>query len=458
MMEVSLRDILNAREARVRRQQALLTEYRAPLLCFTMNIAGPVKTTPLIQRGFRTGLALLDSHLPQEKILFREVRTLPTGWEAYYVVSAPALALKSVCTDMEEKHPLGRLFDMDVINTDGTKLEREKQRGCIVCGATGRGCAASRAHSVEQLQTVTMDILTQYFRSRDSEQFASIAVQSLIDEVHTTPKPGLVDRRNNGSHKDMDVRLFEISARALQPYFKRCVQIGQETAHRPSEETFPLLRDAGLKAEKTMFSATGGINTHKGAIYTLGILCGSVGRLWSADKPIADSGEILAECVRIAHTFVQKDFASAKGKTAGERLYLQQGMRGIRGEIAEGLPSVRNIGLPCFRQFLADGFSENDAGVYTLLHLIANVADTNLYKRGGEAGAQWAAKATSELLSASRYPAIQQIEALDDGFIARNLSPGGCADLLAATYFLHKLAQWRQNLRHRNAEFEPYFL
>ena len=441
MMEVSLQDILSAREARVQRQQALLTEYRAPLLCFTMNIAGPVKTTPLIERGFYAGLELLDSRLSKEKLLFRESRILPTGCEGNYVISMPAGELKQLCTHIEESHPLGRLFDMDVIDADGTKLERETERSCMVCGATGRFCAASRTHSVEQLQAVAQSLLTRYFCNRDQEQVALLAVQSLIDEVHTTPKPGLVDCRNNGSHKDMDVRLFESSALALQSYFKSCVQIGQETALLPPEETFPLLRAAGLEAEKTMFSTTGGVNTHKGAIYTLGILCGSVGRLWSAEKPIADREEILAECARIVYTSVQKDLASAKGKTTGEQLYLQQGIRGIRGEIAEGLPSVRNIGLPRFQQFLADGFSENDAGSYTLLHLIANVTDTNLYKRGGEAGAQWAAKATSELLSATKYPSIQQIEALDDEFIARNLSPGGCADLLAATYFLQKLAQ-----------------
>ncbi len=449
-MEVSLHDILNARETRVRRQQSLLTEYRAPLLCFTMNIAGPVKTTPLIERGFYAGLELLDSRLPKEKLLFRESCVFPTGCEGNYVISMPAGELKQLCAQIEEKHPLGRLFDMDVIDTDGTKLERKTQRSCMVCGATGRFCAASRAHSVEQLQAVTSEMLTRYFRNWDPERVAFLAVQSLMDEVHTTPKPGLVDCRNNGSHKDMDVHLFEISAHTLQPYFKRCVQIGQMTAHRTQEETFPLLRDAGLQAEKAMFQATGGINTHKGAIYTLGILCGSVGRLWSAEKPIADSEEILAECAGIVHASVQKDFASAKGKTAGERLYLQQGIRGIRGEIAEGLPSVRNIGLPCFQQFLADGFSENDAGVYTLLHLIASVVDTNLYKRGGEAGAQWAAKAASALLSAGQNPTIQQIEVLDDGFIARNLSPGGCADLLAVTYFLRKLSQsFLPSLRQR---------
>ena len=209
-MDVRLIDILNAREARVHHQEILLTEYRAPLLCFTMNIAGPVKTSPMIERGFRAGLALLDR---QENILFKDVRILPTGCEAYYVISAPAAEIKDFCVRIEENHPLGRLFDMDVLDIDGTKLERENQRSCIVCGAPGRACAASRAHSVAQLQEITTRILTDFFR----EQVADLAVQCLIDEVHTTPKPGLVDQRNNGSHKDMDAALFVSSAQALGP-------------------------------------------------------------------------------------------------------------------------------------------------------------------------------------------------------------------------------------------------
>lgn len=426
-MEVSLHDILNAREARARQQKALLAEHRAPLLCFTMNIAGPVKVTALIEQAFREGLAMLDGQLPQEKLLYRDVQVLPTGCEAFFAVSMPAGQIKELCTDIEETHPLGRLFDMDVIDVDGHKLERKDERGCMVCGAPGRFCAASRTHSVAQLQAVTRQIL-------DRERIADLAVQSLMDEVRTTPKPGLVDTRNNGSHEDMDIHLFEASARALKPYFAKCVQIGQETAQLPAAEVFPLLRKAGLEAEKAMYDATGGVNTHKGAIYTLGVLCGSAGRLCGTGFD-----RILTECANIVSASVQADFASADGKTAGERLYLQYGLRGIRGEVADGLPSVKNIGLPRFRQALAAGLSKNDAGVYTLLHLIANVADTNLYHRGGEAGAKWACETVCALLASKPYPTKEEIETLDDAFIARRLSPGGCADLLAVTFFLNEL-------------------
>lgn len=439
-MEVSLREILDAREKRVHEQHRLLAKYQTPLICFTMNIAGPVKTSPLIERGFRAGLEALDCQLSESHVLYRRVTTAATGYEAMYAVSMAASELKALCISIEERLPLGRLFDMDVLDTNGTKLERTTLRGCIVCGAPGRGCAAGRLHPPAQLQDVTTRILREHFVRADRKRIASIAVQSLIDEVHTTPKPGLVDRRNSGSHTDMDIDHFIASAKALEPYFEECVKIGQETAACFPEDTFPLLRQAGLAAEKTMYRATGGINTHKGVIYTLGVLCGSLGRLWMPEAPVAQIGAVLSQCAEIVRSAVESDFACANGTTAGQALYLAHGLKGIRGEVAAGLPSVANISLPAYKEGLSRGLTSNDAGAVALLHLIARVEDTNLYHRGGSVGAAWAAAAAHALLQTSSHPAPEQLEALDDAFITRNLSPGGCADLLAVTYFLHSLS------------------
>lgn len=435
-MEISLLEILDAREKRAQAQQQLLAQYRVPLLCFTMNIAGPVKNSPLIRRGFQAGLDALDSQLPAECILHRQLSTEATGCEAIYAVSMAAGQLKALCTAIEESTPLGRLFDMDVLDVNGTKLERQGQRGCIVCGAPGRGCAAGRLHSVTQLQAVTNQILREHFALADQQRIAASAVQSLLDEVNTTPKPGLVDRRNSGSHRDMGMEQFTASAKALEPYFTECVKLGQDTSVQLPEMTFPLLRQAGLAAEQAMYRATGGVNTHKGAIYTLGVLCGALGRLWTPEVPIAPTQAILFQGAQLVKASAQADFAAMTGTTAGQRLYLQQGCKGIRGEVAAGLPSVADIGLPAYRDALSKGLSPNDAGAVTLLHLVAAVEDTNLLHRGGAQGAAWARDAARRLLP---HPSIQQLEALDDAFIARNLSPGGCADLLAVTYFLHSL-------------------
>lgn len=439
-MEVSLLDILDSREKRAQRQQQLLGEFAVPLLSFTMNIAGPVKTDPLIQRGFRAGLAMLENRLPEECILHREISTAFTGCEAIYAVAMDAGELKALCTAIEESCAMGRLFDMDVLDENSKKLERATLRSCMVCGAPGRACAAGRLHTVEQLQTVTGNLLREHFALADRQWFADAAVQCLIDEVEITPKPGLVDRRNSGSHADMDTSHFIASANALRPYFDRCVGLGQQTAHLPPEQTFPLLRSAGLEAEKAMYAATGGVNTHKGAIYTLGVLCGALGRLWTPETPVAPLDQIFSQCAQLVEESVSADFAAMTGATAGERLYLHQGLKGIRGEVAAGLPGVANIGLRVFQKGLQNGLSANHAGAVTLLHLIAGVEDTNLHHRGGREGAAWAKDTVRALLQAAPYPDMKQLEQLDDAFIARRLSPGGCADLLAATCFLHSLS------------------
>lgn len=415
---ITLNEILQAREDRALLQRKLLQEFANPLICFTMNIAGPVKTSPLIQWGFQTGLDSLLAALPVPA-QHKQVRILSTGWEAYLSVPLPARRLKDICVQIEEATPLGRLFDMDVMDVTGEKLQRETERACLICGNPGRGCASRRLHSVDELQAVTEQILV-----------SELAVQSLLREADTTPKPGLVDRRNNGSHKDMCLQSFVASANALRPYFAQCAEIGQQTAQQPPQNTFRLLRQAGVRAEQTMLEATGGVNTHKGAIFTLGILCGSIGRLNTYDIDA-----ILCQ-VSLMGKEAELDFSHANSDTAGQRLYLQRNIRGIRGEVADGLPSVTGIGLPVYKDGLSRGLSPNDAGAVALLHLIASVEDTNLYHRGGADGAAWAAQSAQALLHA---PSLRQIEELDDAFIARNLSPGGCADLLAVTYFLHSL-------------------
>ncbi len=443
MEEVTLWQILQAREERAERQRALLETYRRPLICFTMNIPGPVKDSPLIRRAFLWGCGQLEARLPG--LLHREVRIERTGCEGYFVAEGDALTVKAVCAALEEETPLGRLFDMDVLDGSGRKLDRSEvglgERGCLVCGAPGRGCAARRLHSVVQLQQAVRSILEAHFREEDPKSFADLAVRSLLREVETTPKPGLVDRRNSGSHTDMDIHTFYASAEALRGYFHTCVELGRDTASLLPGQTFAALRKAGLQAEEIMYRATGGVNTHKGAIFTLGLLCGGLGRLWRAEVPVPELSDLLRETASLASCSL-RDLEESPA-THGQRLYRQLGLTGIRGEAAAGFPSLENIALPVLRACREEGNSENDAGVIALLHLMAHVEDTNLYHRGGPEGAAWAKETVRKLLP---RPDIRAVEALDDAFIQRNLSPGGCADLLAAACFLDSLIIGRGDL------------
>ena len=439
MTEVTLSQMLDAREERVKKQQDILSRFRLPLISFTMNIAGPIKTSPLIERSFFEGVKLIKKSLPQDSIIYQDIVIKPTGCEAMFSVKYEASKLKDICSSLEEGLTIGRLFDMDVINADGSKLERRNPRNCVVCGAPGRICAAGRVHPVAEIQAVTREIMENHFFLLDKERCSALAVKSLLDEVYTTPKPGLVDCRNNGSHNDMDINTFEKSAHVLKPYFEECFSIGKNTANLSPSETFSLLRNAGILAEKTMYNATGGINTHKGAIYSMGILCGSIGRLWLPEIPFGCASDICLESANVVKEAVQKDFEQIDLTTAGGRLYLNYGISGIRGEVASGFDSVLKIGLPRYKALRNKKFNSNDAGAITLLYLISNVKDTNLYHRGGIKGAEDAVKTTKKLLTNFPEPAKKHIETLDDAFIKQNLSPGGCADLLAITYFLDSL-------------------
>ena len=447
--QITLTEMLDAREARAGIQMQMQKKHPHPLICFTMNIAGPVKNSPTIHRAFSFGLNELKKSLTAFTVLEERDENLKTGPVYYCSVKGNADAVKNICTVIEESSPIGRLFDIDVLGDDGKKLERKKERCCIVCGSSGRMCAASRAHPVSELQTVTAKLIAEHFAKTDSKIIAKSAKESLLQEVATTPKPGLVDLSNNGSHKDMTPDTFQKSANALEPYFEKCVTYGIETAEESPETTFSMLRKTGHEAEKSMYKATDGVNTHKGIIYSMGIMAGAIGRLWSVDTPIADTESILNECAALAKKAVENDFENIDNSTAGGRLYLLNGEKGIRGEAEKGFISVKNISLPRYKKAIAAGKNKNDAGVITLLHLISKVYDTSIFNRGGENGVTYAREYAERLLS---QPSVTNtdIEKMDEAFISKNLSPGGCADLLAITFFLDTLEYLKRKNEQEN--------
>ena len=449
--EVTLEEILLARESRGQAQQELMDRLGLTLISFSLNIAGPVKNSPLLRRAFGEGLTQLDNMLTAAslKVVERHQLDRPTGCEALWAVCGGGRQVKMLCVFLEEHHPLGRLFDLDVLDPEQGKWDRADlglpPRRCIVCGREGKGCASRRLHPVEKLQQVTNEIMTRFFAHQDCGRLADLAGRALLYEVCTTPKPGLVDRRNNGSHRDMDLFTFLDSTAALLPYFRQAIAIGQETALLPPEETFLQLRPAGIGAEQAMAWATSGVNTHKGSIFSLGTVCAAVGRLWQPEGNTWEISRLLKECASMTSQAIQADFAAMAPEntsTIGSKLYLEHGLRGIRGELADGLPSVEHVGLPALYSALKQGASIEEAGVSALLALMAAVADTNLIARGGLEGWKWTAQRTKELLhsgSASKQAAL----ILDQELIQRNLSPGGCADLLAITYFLYFLQNWK---------------
>lgn len=442
-MNELLTEILAAREQRAIKQQTLLRQYEKPLVCFTMNIPGPKKLDRDVSVGFFVGNRMLaDAIGPKALIHFEQHRAI-TGCEAYYVVDMPAEMLKRLTVEIEDSHPSARLFDMDVLDTDGRKAERQAlglpRRKCLLCDTDAVICASTRAHPLTELQDRTGFLLYLAARQLFAEYIGAQAYMALQREVNTTPKPGLVDRNNRGAHTDMDMRHFFVSANALRPFLTRCAETGYLTRDDAPQKTFSDIRSIGKEAEDAMLKATRGVNTHKGAIFSMGILCAAAGRL---DPALWQPETLLRECAAMTEGVVDTDLGHItpeNAHTPGERLYAQYGITGVRGQAEAGFPAVGRVGLPIFREGLAKGLSMNDAGCAALLHILTASDDTNLIHRSDRQTQLEVQAQIAQLLRVTPFPDHATIQNLDRDFIQRNLSPGGTADLLAMTYFLHSL-------------------
>lgn len=283
------------------------------------------------------------------------------------------------------------------------------------------------------------------------QHIAACAVEGMLYEVTATPKPGLVDRDNNGAHHDMDYFTFMSSAAALHDTFDEMAALGMEYSGRPVGELLPQLREAGKRAEERMFLFTNGVNTHKGMIFSLGLLCGCTGYLLGKNPDRQPgSEEICLLAGEMCEGICERDFAGLEEKeqlTKGERMYLDYGYRGVRGVAESGYEVVRAVSLPVYTRLRSMGIPLNDALVHTLLYLIRNTEDTNIVSRHDRETALYAKEYAKKVLSEGGMLSEKGRHLtwrMDDDFIDRYISPGGCADLLAVTHFLYRMEEAKQ--------------
>jgi triphosphoribosyl-dephospho-CoA synthase len=266
----------------------------------------------------------------------------------------------------------------------------------------------------------------------------------MLYEVSATPKPGLVDRVNNGAHNDMNFFTFMSSAAAIRNIFDDFTVIGLYLKHSKPEQVLEALQTRGKRAEKAMFDATNGVNTHKGMIFSLGLLCGAAGWIYNGSELSIDS--ICDAVSAICFGLTERIAGSLQYKTVltkGECMYVKYGLSGARGEAESGFATVRKIAFPAFSQLMDRGVSVNDALVQTLLILISCTVDTNIVSRHNPETAEYAKTYARMALDNGGIFSPQgreAIQCMDKNFIQRRISPGGSADLLAVCYFLYQIA------------------
>ena len=465
---VSVEDMMRARDERVQVQNEMLTaaaSFPAPtaLLSFGMNIPGAVKQTPLIRSGFLFGKERLTELLQREGhaiLLPRELRRV-SGDTWLCLVGAPPEAVKRLAVSLEDSEALARLFDIDVLDCEGRKLSREDfslpPRRCLLCEEAAVVCARSRAHSVEALFSRCESLLREAFPLSASffSALENQAARALLDEVYAAPKPGLVDRIDSGAHADMKFEDFILSTAAISPFlremavtaYQSCFPLPASPGAAQETETalFSRLRELGKHAEREMYATTGGVNTHKGAVFTLGLLSAGAGLLYAKSGKLS-AETILDEVQSLVGDTLELELAElragAAGSAHGEAVLHRDGTGGVRSAAANGFPLLRSVALPLLRQYEAEERPAEASVLNVLLHLILHVSDTNVLYRGGkEALLTLRADCRNILAHGGAFTpkGTALLSELKETCKQRNVSPGGAADLLSAALFLLRI-------------------
>ncbi|MBX8472248.1 triphosphoribosyl-dephospho-CoA synthase [Pseudomonas sp. RIT778] len=267
-----------------------------------------------------------------------------------------------------------------------------------------------------------------------AERLADLAVDALIDEADLSPKPALVDRRGNGAHTDLHLGLMHASALALWPAFKEMAEAALEFG----EIGLPL-REAigriGREGEQAMLATTNGVNTHRGAIWALGLLLTAAG----LDTKSTSAGAVTLRAARLA---LLDDRYAPRPLSHGAQVAQRYGARGAREEAQLGFPSVVQRGLPQLKRSRAAGHGEQNARLDALLAIMTELTDTCVLYRAGEQGLhamQHGAQAVLDAGGSASLTGRRRLHELDQQLIALNASPGGAADLLAATLLLDRI-------------------
>ena len=371
----------------------------------------------------------------------------------------------------------------------------------VLHSASGAAVRLPAARRPPAALTAASNGIASRAQRRHALAVAQLAVASLHAELRLYPKPGLVSPVDTGSHDDMDASTFMRSLFALRHYFRRICLAGMRNA------PFVQLKQLGIAAEAAMLKATHGINTHRGAIFSLGLLCAAAGRMyarahdgaaggapgssrqrarngpaalrlallegWGAELALhayagaaagassEASSDASAEANAEANNRVSTG-ASAAGPTDsthanrasaanrisasasnGQRVAQRYAVGGAREEGALGLPSVFEVALPALHAARLRGATAEMAQTDALFALMAHVSDSNVYHRAGIEGAQTVREHARRFLDlgGTRHPQWRATAlASHRAFVVQRLSPGGAADLLAATCFVDAIA------------------
>ena len=433
------------REKRVKHQEELFKENKdKTLVTIRVNYPGVEKSNYITDDIVNI---IYDEILTYYKkyIVYNDKYKNREGMVCHFFFDLDFVTVKRLIIDIEENHTLGRCLDIDVYTMKKDRvigISRsdlfKSPRKCFICDLDARICSRAQTHSIEEIKMYFENIYLKYKKQeKKTEKLAYIvsqtALKAMISEVSTFPSFGLVSPISTGAHKDMDYYTFLNSAIAITPYLKEMFKIGYNF-HEP-KYVFNAIRDIGKLCEEKMFEATNNINTHKGMIFLMGVTIASIGKSIYEGKSFEDIKYIIKSMVEnILDDF--KDLDKKENLTHGERLYLEYGFTGIRGQVKDGLSVLfDNI----IDKYIDSPLKENDLYTQILIELMSRVEDSTIVYRHNIDTLRKVQHDSKELLKIGGVyteEGRKTCNQLEDLYIKNNISPGGCADLLAVSILL----------------------
>lgn len=360
------------------------------------------------------------------------------GSDLDLLACVPNLAVAAQVTQLLQTLQLACRVDGELLFPNGWAIAW-REYAQLLSGQVESVLVKQRKH----VQLLTMRDLRRQLQPGLHSQLQAIArqaVRALYAEVALEPKPGLVSFRDNGSHTDMQASTFVKSLFALRHYFGRIAEAGAEG------QPFEILQALGIAAEARMLKATGGINTHRGAVFALGLLCAAAGRLAAQQRPCTASAVRATLMEQWGPALRQRAAAAAQATPTsnGQRAARALGLKSAGEEAAQGFPTLFNVTLPTLQHALQRGHAQRAARVQALFATMAVLDDTNTAHRGGKEGARLVkdmACAFVQTGGVDQADWLAQARAVHTAYVARRLSPGGSADVLAAAVWLHAMEE-----------------
>ncbi len=284
-----------------------------------------------------------------------------------------------------------------------------------------------------------------------SLDIGAIASKAILYEVSCFPSPGLVSPVSMGSHKDMDYYTFIDSTFAINKYLILFANEGMKD--KSLGEIFKKIKKIGIEAEKAMFISTKDVNTHKGMIFLIGICVAAASNVIYKGKDFRYIQETIKDMCKDITKNDFKNLEKKKNLTHGEKLYLNYGIKGVRGEVEKGIPLAFQYALNLYEENL--NLNENDRLVHTLIGIMQFCDDSTVIHRSGMKGLNYVKDISKEIMKLGGMKTDlgrKKIKELNNEFIKRNISPGGCADLLGVTVFLHLIKEYIISLKNANVK------